>query len=379
MVSRKVRSRKAERNATLQRLGNGEKGDYHEWRLLVSDALLDAGYEDASDEFWACAGQKASFWTATPLQLGSDVGANRVYVCPAHGAKIVRRTCHLRVCPDCARRAANRLLARFMPKIQETLHLHHSRHRYRKIVLTTPFCLTDLDAKAQYRRLKKCLLKVFDELLPKNWRKDQGFIVADEWGADGHKLHFHILFYGQWLDNRKANGYPLATAWRKVTGGDCEVVYIAGVSAERVEAEVVETLKYCVKFWKADPDTGRAVRLPPSLVVILHRVLCGERRVRSYGIFYRLNFDDVRCPECPVCSQELVRVTVSEYNIWVITGWMPGMQALYLKTGNKSPPPDGPGGKERSAIGHQSASKPEQLALSPDFLPSNAYQNSTRA
>jgi hypothetical protein len=367
------------RDETLQRLGNGDFGDYHEWRLLVSDALRDAGYDDDADEFWSCAGDDAVFWTTNPPQIGSDSNAASVYVCPAHGVKIIRKTCHLRICPDCARRAANRLLARFMPTIQETVHSHHPRYRFRKIVLTTPFCLTDPDAKAQYRRLKKCLLKVFDELLPKDWRSDQGYIVADEWGADGLKLHFHILFYGQWLDNRKANGYPLATAWRKVTGGDCEVVYIAGVSAERVEAEVVETLKYCVKFWKSDPETGDTKRLSPDSMVILHQVLKGERRVRSSGIFYRLNAVADRAPCCPVCSEELKRMTISEYNIWVITGWTPEEQTLYLRTGNKSPPPDLPGGKERPETDQQTSATLEQPTLSPDFLPSTPYQNNARA
>jgi hypothetical protein len=354
-------------DATLQRLGNGDFGDYHEWRLLVSDAVRDAGYSDDADEFWSCAGDEASFWAAVPLELGADARATRAYVCPAHGAKIIRKTCHLRVCPDCARRAANRLLARFMPKIQETLDRHHPRLRYRKIVLTTPFCLTDSDAKAQYRRLKKCLNTVFDALLPKGWRKDQGYIVADEWGPDGLKLHFHILFYGQWLDNRKANGYPLATAWRTVTGGDCEVVYVSGVRAERVEAEVVETLKYCVKFWKTDPETGATVRLSPESMVILHQVLKGERRVRAYGIFYRLNAVADRCPSCPVCSEELTRMTLDEYNIWVITGWMASEQRLNLRTGNKSPPPDLLGGKERSLSATKYSPKLEQPTLSPEF------------
>lgn len=366
-------------NEALQLLGNGDFGDYHEWRLFVSDALRDAGYDGDADEFWACAGDEASFWTTTPPQLGADSNAARVYVCPAHGAKIIRKTCHLRICPDCARRAANRLLARYIPTIQEALHAHHHKYRFRKIVLTTPFCLTDSDAKAQYRRLKKCLQKVFDELLPKSWRKDQGYIVADEWGTDGLKLHFHILFYGQWLDNKIRNGYPLSTAWRKVTGGDCEVVYIAGVSAERVEAEVVETLKYCVKFWKSDPETGETERLSPDLMVILHHVLKGERRVRSYGIFYRLNVLSDRRPSCPVCSEELTRMTICQYNIWAITGWMPAEQKLYLRTGNKSPPPDTSGDGGRSENDQHTAAQPQQTRLSPAFHPSTPYQNNALA
>lgn len=368
MIPEKERPGNQDYDATLQRLGNGAYGDYHEWRLWVSDALRDTGYNADADEFLACSCDDATFWTTSPFQIGADTDAIRAYVCPDHGAKVVRKTCHLRICPDCARREANRLLARFMPKIQACLHAHNSNFRFRKIVLTTPYSLDSPDAKEQYARLKKAIPKVFDFLLGKNWRKKQGFLVADEWGADGLKLHFHILFYGQWISNKLRDGYPLSAAWRAITGGDCEVTYIAGVSAERVEMEVVETLKYCVKFWKTDPGTGDVCRLSPELMVVLHEMLKGQRRVRAYGIFYRLPVLDDLSPQCPDCGQELVRMTISQYNVFLVTGWLPSEQTLYLRTGNKSPPDTLVDGWEAPEPAKQIFAEPVQLPLSPDFL-----------
>jgi hypothetical protein len=347
--------------------GNGEQGDYHEWRLLVSDELRDAGHETDADAFWNCAADNASFSAPHSYPVPEKRNIVRVYVCEEHGVKVVRETCHLRICPDCARRAANRLLARFDPVFDSLVNAHHPRYRFRKIVLTTSLSLHDPDVAAQYLRLRNSIPKMFDELLPKNWRKSQGFIVADEFGETGEKLHFHILFYGQWIDNKERHGFPLGSAWRKVTGGDCVVTYISGILAEDLHTELMETLKYVCKFWKRDPETGEVARLSPSSMVALHKLLKHQRRVRTYGLFFRVPVSLNRKPECPDCGEEMMRMTAIEYNIWLSTGWLPPEQSLYLRTGNKSPPTARSGRGKPSGTDLASGKFPEQPPLLDKF------------
>lgn len=348
---------------TLQLLGNGERGDYHEWRLLVSDELRGAVDDKTADSFWDCAADNASFSAPHTFPVPEKRNIVRVYVCQEHGVKVVRETCHLRICPDCARRAANRLLARFSPVFEDLVNAHHPRFRFRKIVLTTRISLHAPDVASEYRRLRKSIPKMFDVLLPGGWRRNQGFIVADEFGETGEKLHFHILFYGQWIDNKKRNGFPLSSAWRKITGGDCEVTYIAGILAEGLHAELMETLKYVCKFWKRDPDTGEVARLSPTSMVALHKLLKCQRRVRTYGLFYRVPVAVDRRPECPDCGCTMERMTAIEYNIWLSTGWLPPEQSLYLRTGNKSPPTARSGGGEHPEAGLSGLQPPTQPPL----------------
>lgn len=359
--------RKPDNDSVLPRTGNGERGDYHEWRLSVSDALRDAGHENDADAFWDCAADNASFSASHSFSLPEKSNIVRVYVCEAHGVKVVRKTCHLRVCPDCAKREANRHLAKYEPVFEDLLHQHHDCFRFRKIVLTTPLSLHDPDIVEKYREFRNSIPDMFDALLPNNWRKNQGFIVSDEFGPCGEKLHFHILFFGQWIDNKERNGFPLSSAWRKVTGGQCQVVYIGGVDAKDLIGELIETLKYVCKFWKTDPDTGEVVRLAPEHVVTLHSLLKRQRRVRSYGIFNRVPAPPDRPPTCPDCGEEMHRWTVIQYNIWLSTGWTPEIQSLNLRTGNKSPPKRGSGGGDLVKMDTPGNPQPVQTLLSHAF------------
>ncbi len=354
-------------NGTLPLTGNGARGDYHEWRLLVSDALRDAGHENDADSYWDCAADNASYSAPHTYSLPAKSNIVRVYVCEEHGVQVVRKTCKLRVCPDCAKRRSNALVERFTPVFDDLLHAHHDRFRFRKIVLTTSLSLHDPDVAAQYRRFRKAVVLMFDKLLPSGWRKNQGFIVSDEFGENGLKLHFHILFYGQWIDNKERKDYPLSSAWRQVTGGDCEITYISGIDGKDLLTELRETLKYVSKLWKTDPDTGQVVRLPPDCVVALHTLLKSQRRVRTYGIFQRVPAVADRHPECPDCGCAMHRWNVMQYNIWLDTGWVPSEQTLFLRTGNKSPPNGLPDGGESPALVTPGRSKPIQPPLSEKF------------
>jgi len=340
-----------------------------DWRGLVYAALTDSGYVAEADDFLDCAADNPTYFVTKHIPVPETGDVKQVYCCDECGkAKVFRKTCHLRICPECAARASARFVARYMPVIHTLIHQHHRSYRFRKIVLTTPYHLLDQNSSHQLAQLKKAIPLMFDELLPSGWRKDQGFIVADEFGPNGLKLHFHILFYGQWLDNKAREDYPLSTAWQKVTGGECEVVHISAVPLDKIEHELIESLKYCAKFWKTDPETGEVIRLDPDLVPRLLAVLKGTRRVRSYGIFYNVPDPDPRPVVCPCCNRSMIKLSPVEWNIYVKTGWLPDLQELNLRLGNKSGP-DPPLGNNSGppTLPHAGTerARPRQLALIP--------------
>lgn len=332
------------------------QGDYEDWRADVYGALLDADMEHEADLWWRCARCGATYFVSKNQEV--DENTKAVYACcndPSHHAKAVKMTCQLRICPECARREVFRLLHRYVPVMEALMHSHHPTYRFRKIVLTTPLDMESPDAKTKYLEYASKVPKVFDELLPKGWRSEQGFIQSAEFGPQGHKLHFHLIFFGEWLDNRKSNGYKLASAWKKVTGEECEVVRIYGIKPEDIQAELIETLKYTTKFWKTDED-GEIIRIEPRLMPILLNILKGTRRIRSYGVFYNVPEVPQEPDVCPVCQSALVRWSALEWNIYAQTGWLPDEQSQHLGSdiANKSSPGHGQNGNKASPIPTQS-------------------------
>lgn len=305
------------------------------WRTEVQKHLEAAGHYIDAEAFGRCAADKARVYTQE--KIGKDSHITGVFACPDQCECVVcRETCHLRICPECCRRAGARLVARYLPVMQKQ---HRPGHRYRKIVLTTPIDLRQPDVKEEIKRLRKCVSKLFDKILPKNWRKTCGYVVGDEFGPTGHKLHFHILIYSPFIDNRREAGKPLETAWRKVTGGQCQVVFIQEVPRFKLDTELQETLKYVVKFSKS--VNGKTVKVEPYLMVVLHAALKRTRRVRSYGIFYNIPIEDDDTPvlACRVCGKEMIRTCAREWNAQI------EKTALQFRIGNKSAQ------KERGSIG----------------------------
>jgi hypothetical protein len=353
----------------------GDNPDYQDWRVAVYDALLDSGMDSEAEKWLQCNQNHAVYFVSPNAMVAEDVTG--VYCCsnePGHHAEAHRMTCQLRFCPDCAKRQTARLMARYVPHALHLVHNHDSQLRFRKIVLTTPLDLTDPAAASRVRELFRAVPKVFDRLLPSGWKQTQGFIVSAEFGPDGHKLHFHILFYGQWISNLKVEGYPLASAWAAVTGGECEVARIYGVKPENLESEIIETIKYTTKFWKVDETTGEVIRLDPKLMPLLAKVLRGLRRVRNYGVFFRVGKVERPVKRCPVCDAILVRYSPGEWNIYAQTGWAADESVFHLGSdiANKScfggydtSPPARSRGPDNDGL----AAKTGQMTLSPAFDP----------
>lgn len=330
---------------------NSRTAQYIRWRNAVSEAYTDAGMDDVA-ELWDSCSDPAHFFhmSQNSIMPSQAVGVISCSDNPEHFAKAVCPSCQLRTCPDCAHREGARLLARYMPTLEKYFHAHNPRFRFKKLVFTSSISVRDPDISQKINDLYQAVRKTLEMALnQRSGRKytirDVGAIVAAEFGPNGHKLHFHMLFYGPFIDQAL-----LARLWHENSGQ--RVLWIEkigqGNRLESLEQAVAETLKYTTKFWKRDQE-GNILYIEPEIVPLIHQALHGTRRVRSWGLFYSIREPQEKA-RCPVCDALLTKLSPVEWDIWQQTGWLPDeLNAvlhsdvhLNLKLGNKSPPDEVP-------------------------------------
>lgn len=312
------------------------------WRASVFEALFAAGYEDDAIYFHECAGQFAKVPVARVMSTLPE-NSQAVYACshdPDHGLQSVQYTCHLRICPDCARREMFRQLARYAPLVREMSSAGKHNIHFRKITLTTPISIWCDDIADKVNFYANAAIKAIRQSVEGGWRPWNGAFIAFEFGAKGLKLHFHAFVFSHWIENRKGKPNRLADNWERLSNGESTNVFIQKISEGNVVNELIETIKYATKFWKRDSD-GKVIYLEPETVVRLHEVLKGKRRIRSYGVFYGFASDNDRTPHCPECGADMERWSVSHWLIYHETGYTPSDWATRFSSniGNKSPPP----------------------------------------
>ncbi len=298
--------------------------EYREWRNRAAAAMFDAGYEDEAIDFLKCAEIPSEL--IDPHTKTLPANASTIWVCdndPAHEAHLFYSCCDGRYCPDCAHRQVARFARRYVPAVLEAAK-NKGRNRLRKIVLTTPLDLRDPDCKQKVRQYCNALGQVWKLLAARSEKwSTAGTIESFEFGPNGHKLHFHIYHYGNYLPKNE-----LSEAWKELTGGDAYIVDVHSVAQSEdatdaeIANEVLETLKYSVKFWSKD-DSGNVQYIEPELMPLLMNVIKSTRRVRSRGIFYNIPEQpkDPLC--CDTCGNEMLRVGIVFFPIWQKTGFTP--------------------------------------------------------
>lgn len=319
---------------------------YQVWRNAVYEALIDADMDDEAQRWLDCETLHRVKLKSVGLPPELPEKTQYIMVCShdaaAHPKIIQKHTCGLRYCPTCAEQHSARLVARYAPVIESLCEklTKHSRYQFRHIVFTTPYSLHDDDIDEKYKHHRRAMLKVFDALLPDGWRKKQALLIGDEFGEHGDKLHSHVLHYGQYLVHDK-----LVAKYKEVTGEECQIVYVKGIKpdSESVVAKVQEVLKYCTKFWREDDDGNRKM-IDPDVIPKLAAVLKGQRRIRTYGLFYNIPEPERHDKEClcEVCNAPMTKVWRSDYEVFRQTGmtWQEIAdslnETLNLKTANKS-------------------------------------------
>ena len=298
--------------------------EYREWRNRAAAAMFDAGYEDDAIDFLKCAEIPSEL--IDPHTKTLPANASTIWVCdndPAHKAHLFYSCCDGRYCPDCAHRQVARFARRYVPAVLEAAK-KKGRNRLRKIVLTTPLDLRDPDCQKKVRNYWNALGQVWKLLAARSEKwSTAGTIESFEFGPNGHKLHFHVYHYGNYLPKNE-----IAKAWKTVTGGDAYIVDVKSVAQsedatdDEIANEVLETLKYSVKFWSKD-EAGNVTYIEPELMPLLMTAIKGTRRVRSRGIFYNIKEPDREPLSCVMCGAPMLRVGIVFFPIWQKTGFSP--------------------------------------------------------
>lgn len=295
------------------------------WRADVAEALDDAGMPEMSERWLSCSEHPITKIAPGP---GATLppAAEVVFVCKSdhkHEAEVFAQTCDLRICPDCARRHAARLAARYTPKMLELFHEHHRDYRFRIVTFTSPYALTDEDIEAKYDAGFDQVARVMDEMMSvkhPDWRGSQGYVVAAEFGSEGMKLHYHVIHYGQYLEQGE-----LSRRWFTATDGAAFIVDVRRLikPGKELEDSVREVFKYAVKFFSKDKKTREVKCIPAHLMPVLSKVLDKTRRVRSYGVFYNIPEPDSAGHTCETCGGEMVGIPVDYFVIYCNTGMLP--------------------------------------------------------
>lgn len=314
------------------------------WRNDVYEELELAGLNKIAKRWLSCS--ENCFTRIKPVEGASlPRSAKRIFVCiddHTHEAEIYSQTCDLRICPECARRHSARMVARYLPKMLELLHQHHPTHRFRHIVFTLPFGLEDPDIRQKLLDGFAQVERVMDALMTPagDWKASQGFLTGSEFGETGYKLHFHVIHYGQYL-----NQVDLSREWSKQTRGAAQVVFVRGFpyKGKTIEESLREVLKYATKFYSKDEITGEVKYIPAKLLPVLAKVLEKTRRIRTYGVFYDVPEPDRDTHTCATCNSPMVGIPLDYWTTFVATGFLPlewklqaGGAGLHLKPADNS-------------------------------------------
>lgn len=278
--------------------------DYMLWRQQVAAQLHYAGRWSESLNFEEC---------------GKLFGNFNVLACdadPGHDVRALPFTCHLRYCPDCERRHAAELVAKYTPILKDlSENSDRAGWSLKKIELTTPYSLEGDDAEAAYQdaweyfeRWQQMILSrlLAAEMTPQERRRGRldyskhgiGSLVSAEFGEENHHLHFHIIGFYPYLDK-----HLTSDVWLEASGGVASITYIRRIDYHGVDDAVREQVKYVTKFNS----------LPPALVLKLADVLDGSRRVRTYGLVRKAEKLEKQPCQCSTCSAILRVMKVREY------------------------------------------------------------------
>lgn len=284
------------------------------WRRQAVSHLAAKGYQQQAQDLKRCG---TSFFV--------DVCPDH----PDHEPKAVAVHCGLRICPECEARESWRKLSRYLPALQALLEPNplYPDYRLRKIVLTTPYPLSDLTSKSfndkqklvnafcqeyfyQYFLNKGGLTKA--ELRRQRIDLKQhgiGGLRSSEFGEKGKKLHWHILIYSPYMPHD-----DILRIWNEVTGGECQIAHVSGLYADKsgeiddrvgLQLAVKEIVKYATKF----------TSLRPRDIPKLYSVLKGNRRFQSFGILHGIELPDDETIDrtCSECGASREQTTVTEY------------------------------------------------------------------
>jgi hypothetical protein len=307
------------------------------WREMVFRLLVEQKAEQEAQDFLWC---------------GSNYRGVMVCHDDITHSKPIPISCHRRYCPQCARRAAAKLVDAHTPQILKIVQDNTNKdYRLRSVVLTTKIDLYAPDAKEQVKLAVGKVNEFFDlvggakirEKQRNRWSEansayctGEGLIYSIEFGPLGNLLHFHCLWFGRYIPHRW-----ISETWEQLSG--CPVNWIESVT--NTEPAIREALKYTAKLIKSqvDPATGEVIEFLPSpkYIARLAHILRGSRRVFGRGVFRGLKNDleeeeeDPGC-KCGICGGRAELVNMLSWTSRFYNEYLPAMRQLDLRPGNNS-------------------------------------------
>lgn len=268
---------------------NGRTERENQNRAGIYQALINAGLGPLAERYRLC--QSTDPDNIVGWHICSDDSD--------HPHQPIVRTCHLHLaCEECARRATTDLIKRYRPVIHHYGNKNSAIYHFQWITLPTQIKLHDPNARVEIKKTLKKASQLFDKVLGSKWyNKGQGYISICQFGFDGQLFHIHLIFYG-----RPIKWKEIQPIWHKLSG--YKVIHLRRLPGA---ANALEKLAYATKFVPfADGD-----------IPVLLKVMKGQRRISSRGIFYNHGFEKERNEKrCRVCNQPVEFYSRRAYDAW---------------------------------------------------------------
>lgn len=191
--------------------------------------------------------------------------------------------CESRICESCSRKYAARVRKN---QYEHLKHFRRSRGKwFMHLILTLKVHELYRPQTADVKRSGKCLRKLINKLWPR--KQGCGAFAVLEVGKR-HNLHYHVLIYGYYIPQK-----AISDLWLKLTG-DSRVVYITAARSPK------RCVNYLLKYITKPP-----IKKNPKAMAEYLDMICGIRRIRTYGIFYNWPLTRKCSVPCPLCSGKL--------------------------------------------------------------------------
>lgn len=267
------------------------------WREQAGAILSSANMEPYGDKLLHC---------------GSEI--MKMQICPVdpgHYNKPIPKTCSLRICPTCDRRSQLQYAEKLLPVAIKAQTHRPDGYGFKHLVFTTPWDIYDPDAANHLQLGWEIIRKTLDKYLYKHvfcanlTSKDKhygkvvlkawniGYIGGAEYGPKGLMLHYHLLFFGPYLDQGQLSRY-----YSELTGGRNRIVHVQAVTPTRESLE--DSIAYVTKFSTLQPQ-----HLPQALQALDNRA----RRIKTAGVFYGNGSKLTKPCHCPICNAQLASIT----------------------------------------------------------------------
>lgn len=134
-------------------------------------------------------------------------------------------------------------------------------------------------------------------------------------------VHVHILYWGPWVDKADLEKY-----WEARTGA-----YVSDVRLVDVENGLEGAVRECTKY------VIKGIDVEPHIAVETLRLLKGQRRVRTYGCFYRLapEIPHHSLEDCPMCGERVTLYPGDKLLPWEVQRYVVEKQPFPLHLPSK--------------------------------------------